>query len=127
MLPSVERSCARQNEPEILVNAELVSNGADVTTTPQKCVLVQALPLDVIDATPDSVLEFMRTNRKVQLCIVDAVALVAATVISLITTIGYNPQISMMPSPTTSPTTLQTKLILDILTPANASLAYEAR
>lgn len=117
VLPPTEHPCAPRSEREILVNAELVTNWED-STTPQKGLLVQVLPIEVVGRTSSSIVEFIRTNRKVQLCMIVAALVVAAMVASMIATIGYDHQdqsTSIELIPTTSPTTMQAKFILDIL------------
>jgi hypothetical protein len=107
---------APETQQEYLVCAELVTNHN--SSIPEKCILVEALPLQFDTRHTTSIMGIINTNRKVQLGVFSLVLAVTAVVVTIVITMGYKmpaQTLSAGLTPSASPTTLQAKIVINIL------------
>jgi Leucine-rich repeat (LRR) protein len=109
------QSSAPEVQQEYLVNAELVTDHVE-SSTREKCIFVEALPLELDKRPTTSIMGLINTNRKVQVGMFSLV--LAAVVVTMVMTMGRSipAQLPTMGfTPSASPTTLQAKIVMDIL------------
>lgn len=116
-ITALTHQSAPDAQQEYLVNAELVTDHLN-STIPEKCIVVEALPLQFEAQTTISIMGLINTNRKVQLGVFSLGFAIAAAVVTMVMTMGRSipaQSLSVGFTPSASPTTLQAKIIIRIL------------